>query len=207
MIPGSDKGLRLQRGLLVLLTPHRGVSRQPGLCLRDLRPHCCRARLAKPPSPPPLRKDAELRLTPRAVCWPRASCVWSKRFMTVALFCNYILLIKDYINWWNKRSEVVSVKTKLNTLERAHKGKAITKGGRKKGKKEREREEKRKSFLPRCGWLVYKRLVGKSLEGNYKSPNHSALRLLCKCFRVLGEHRNLFWMAYEYDSWKKGKNQ
>ena len=53
-------------------------------------------------------------------------------------------------------SEIVSVKTKLNTLERAHKGKAITKGGREGGrkerKKEREKKEKReKGFLPRCG--------------------------------------------------------
>lgn len=53
------------------------------------------------------------------------------------------------------RSEVVSVKTKLNTLERAHKGKAITKGGREEERKERKRERRkkrqRKSFLPKCG--------------------------------------------------------
>ena len=35
-------------------------------------------------------------------------------------------------------SETVSVKTKLNTLERARKGKAITKGGRGVERKERE---------------------------------------------------------------------
>ena len=43
-------------------------------------------------------------------------------------------------------SDIVSVKTKLNTLERAHKGKAITKGGREEDGKgeEREREDGRK---------------------------------------------------------------
>lgn len=41
-------------------------------------------------------------------------------------------------------SEIVSVKTKLNTLERAHKGKAITKGGREEERKERKRERRKK---------------------------------------------------------------
>lgn len=56
-------------------------------------------------------------------------------------------------------SETVSVKTKLNTLERARKGKAITKGGRGVERKEREREERKereKASYPSVGDLSIK---------------------------------------------------
>ena len=93
--------LRLRRGPLVLLTPHHGVSQPSAQPLPErLQAPLVQSECSKAPEPTTsLRKDAELRLSPRVVCWPRTSCVWSKRFMPLLLFCNYILLIKYYINW------------------------------------------------------------------------------------------------------------
>lgn len=65
--------------------------------------------------------------TPHVVYLPRASSVLSKICMPIALFCNCILLIKYYINWWSmSKIKVASMKIKLNTLERAHKDKEIS---------------------------------------------------------------------------------